>query len=244
MTIRVRRIRGGRGAMNYLPLSGDAVPAPTTGSRLRAIVIELLQTVALAGVFYLVISLLTARVVVEGPSMRPTLLSGEWIIVNRLMYRVGSPQRGDVVVFLPPTNAQTDDLIKRVIGLPGETVEIRDGSVWINSARLDEIYVSGITRPDNHWQLGEDDLFVMGDNRPISLDSRSFGPINLSEVVGKAWVIYWPPAEWGLLEWRAGVKDSDAASAESSFRYNYSHVFDTCGWGYLPRGSCNDWIIS
>jgi signal peptidase I len=244
MTIRIRRIRGGRGAMNYLPLSGDAVPTPTTGSRLRAIVIELLQTVALAGVFYLVISLLTARVVVEGPSMRPTLLSGEWIVVNRLTYRVGSPQRGDVVVFLPPTNAQTDDLIKRVIGLPGETVEIRDGSVWINGTRLDEIYVSGTTRPDNHWQLGEDDLFVMGDNRPISLDSRSFGPIKLSEVVGKAWVIYWPPAEWGPLEWRVGAQDPDVPPAESSFRYNYPHVFNACGWRLLPRGACDDWIIS
>ena len=148
-------------------------------SKLRAIAIEILQTVALAGVFYLVISLLTARVVVEGPSMRPTLLSGEWIVVNRLTYKVGAPRRGDVVVFLPPTNAQTDDLIKRVIGLPGETVEIRDGSVWVNGAPLEEIYVSGTTYPDNKWQLGEDDLFVMGDNRPISLDSRSFGPIKL-----------------------------------------------------------------
>ncbi|MGB7539211.1 MAG: signal peptidase I [Anaerolineales bacterium] len=230
--------------MDYLPLPGDAVSTPTTGSRLRAIVIELLQTVALAGVFYLVISLLTARVVVEGPSMRPTLLSGEWIVVNRLIYRVGSPQRGDVVVFLPPTNAQTDDLIKRVIGLPGETVEIRDGSVWINGARLDETYVSGATRPDNKWQLGDNDLFVMGDNRPISLDSRSFGPITLSEVVGKAWVIYWPPAEWGPLEWRVGAEDPDAAPAVSSFRYNYLRTFNACRWGYLPRESCDDWIIS
>ncbi len=230
--------------MNYLPPIGEAVSAPTTGSKLRAIAIEILQTVALAGVFYLVISLLTARVVVEGPSMRPTLLSGEWIVVNRLTYRVGVPQRGDVVVFLPPTNAQTDDLIKRVIGLPGETVEIRNGSVWINGAPLEEIYISGSTYPDNQWQLGESDLFVMGDNRPISLDSRSFGPIHLSEVVGKAWLIYWPPQEWGLLEWRAGIKDPDATPAESAFRYNTPHAFNACGWMFLPRGSCDNWIIS
>ena len=230
--------------MNYLPPTGDAVSTPTTGSKLRAIALEILQTVALAGVFYLVISLLTARVVVEGPSMRPTLLSGEWIVVNRLTYKVGAPQRGDVVVFLPPTNAQTDDLIKRVIGLPGETVEVRDGSVWINGARLKEIYTSGTTYPDHKWQLGENDLFVMGDNRPISLDSRSFGPINLSEVVGKAWLIYWPPQEWGLLEWRDGAKDPDVTPAESAFRYNTSHAFHACGWMFFPRGSCNDWILS
>ncbi len=194
--------------------------------------------------FYLVISLLTARVVVEGPSMRPTLLSGEWIVVNRLTYRVGSPQRGDVVVFLPPTNAQTDDLIKRVVGLPLETVAVRDGSVWVNGAPLEEGYVSGTTYPDNEWRLGEDELFVMGDNRPISLDSRSFGPIKLSEVVGKAWLIYWPPEEWGLLEWRIGVKDPDAAPTAGAFRYNYSHAFTVCGWILLPLGSCDDWIIT
>jgi signal peptidase I len=227
-----------------LPPSEDEVPTSTTGSKLRAIVIEILQTVALAGVFYIVISLLTARVVVEGPSMRPTLLSGEWIVVNRLTYKVGAPQRGDVVVFLPPTNAQTDDLIKRVIGLPGETVEIREGSVWINGARLEENYVSGTTFPDNSWQLGEDDLFVMGDNRPISLDSRSFGPIHRSEVVGKAWLIYWPPAEWGPLEWRVGAADPEAAPAEGAFRYNDTRVHDARGWGFLLRESYGDWMLS
>ncbi len=230
--------------MDNLPLSEDAAPTSPTGSKLRAIVIEILQTVALAGVFYLVISLLTARVVVEGPSMRPTLLSGEWIVVNRLTYRVGAPQRGDVVVFLPPTNAQTDDLIKRVIGLPGEMVEIREGSVWINGARLEEIYVSGTTYPENAWQLGEDDLFVMGDNRPISLDSRSFGPIRRSQVVGKAWLIYWPPVEWGPLEWRIGAADPDAAPTEGAFRYNDTHVFDICGRGFLLRESYDDWLLS
>jgi signal peptidase I len=230
--------------MNPSPYLPEAVAPEKPASRFRAIAIEILQTVALAGVFYLVISLLTARVVVEGPSMRPTLLSGEWIVVNRLIYRVGSPQRGDVVVFLPPTNAQTDDLIKRVVGLPMETVAVRDGLVWINGAPLDEGYVSGTTHPENEWQLGEDELFVMGDNRPISLDSRSFGPIKLSEVVGKAWLIYWPPDEWGLLEWRIGAKDPDAAPAAGAFRYNYPHAFAECGWILLPRGSCDDWIIT
>ncbi|MBN2084334.1 MAG: signal peptidase I [Anaerolineales bacterium] len=230
--------------MNENPLSGEAIPTQTDGSRLRAIVTEVLQTIVLAGVFYFVISLLTARVVVEGPSMRPTLLSGEWIVVNRLTYRIGSPQRGDVIVFLPPTNAQTDDLIKRVIGLPGETVGIRDGLVWINGAPLEEAYVSGTTYPDNEWQLGENALFVMGDNRPISLDSRSFGPINLSEVVGKAWLIYWPPGEWGPLEWRVGAEVRDTSPAESSFRYNEPRRYAACGWLFLPRGACEDWIIS
>ncbi|MBN1439835.1 MAG: signal peptidase I [Anaerolineales bacterium] len=198
---------------SYLP---EAVETPKNKSRLRAIALETLQTLALAGVFYLAISLATARVVVEGPSMRPTLLSGEWIIVSRLAYAWAPPQRGDVIVFLPPTNAQTDDLIKRVIGLPGETLEIRGGSVWINGQELEETYILGSTSPDNRWQLGPEELFVMGDNRGISLDSRSFGPVSMKEVVGKAWVIYWPPPEWGLLEWRNGASDPQ----NSAFRYN------------------------
>jgi signal peptidase I len=218
---------------SYLPV---AVAPEKPASRFRAIVIEILQTVALAGVFYLLISLLTARVVVEGPSMRPTLLSGEWIVVNRLTYKMGSPQRGDVIVFLPPTNAQTDDLIKRVIGLPGETVEIRDGSLWVGGSLLEESYASGATYPDNRWELGEDELFVMGDNRPVSLDSRSFGPIKIREVVGKAWLIYWPPQEWGPIEWRNGA--SDPAPVGASFRYNTFPGFPGCGWVFPFRGPC------
>jgi signal peptidase I len=220
---------------SYLPA---AVAPEKPASRFRAIVIEILQTVALAGVFYLLISLLTARVVVEGPSMRPTLLSGEWIVVNRLTYKVGSPQRGDVIVFLPPTNAQTDDLIKRVIGLPGETVEIRNGSIRVDGNLLQENYTSGATYPDNRWELGEEDLFVMGDNRSVSLDSRSFGPIKIREVVGKAWLIYWPPQEWGPMEWRNGVSDPDPTPAGASFRYNTLLGFPGCGWVIPSRGWC------
>jgi signal peptidase I len=227
---------------SYLP---EAVAQEKTKSRLGAIVLEILQTVALAGVFYLAISLLTARVVVEGPSMRPTLLSGEWIVVNRLTYKVGSPQRGDVIVFLPPTNAQTDDLIKRVIGLPGEELEIRNGSVWINGAPLNETYISGTTYPDDRWVLGADELFVMGDNRGLSLDSRSFGPVAMKEVVGKAWLIYWPPSEWGPLDWRNGADDPASQPAEkAAFRYNIPRRFPGCGFFIPARGSCKGWSIS
>jgi signal peptidase I len=207
--------------MDYLPAVPEAAPEEKPKSKLRAFLTELLQTVALAGFFYIVISLATARVVVEGPSMRPTLLSGEWIVVNRVTYRVGSPQRGDVVVFLPPTNAQTDDLIKRVIGLPGETLEIRDGSVWINGRLLEETYAAGSTSPENRWQVGAGEVFVMGDNRSVSLDSRSFGPIPVNEIVGRAWIIYWPPSEWGPIEWRAGTPAAGATPVvKAGFRYN------------------------
>jgi len=216
-----------------LTLDGG-IPQKPKSSR-RAFLLETLQTVVLAGLFYLVISLATARVVVDGPSMRPTLISGEWIVVNRLTYKLGSPQRGDVIVFLPPTNAQTDDLIKRVIGLPGETVEIRNGSVWINGKALEESYAAGTTAPDNRWQLGAGQLFVMGDNRQLSLDSRSFGPIPMREVVGRAWIIYWPPSEWGPLEWRNQTRSATAWLTENAFRYNIIPAFYRKGI-FLPRG--------
>jgi signal peptidase I len=200
---------------SYLP---EPVVQVKTRPWLLAVAIETIQTVALAGLFYLGISLLTARVVVEGPSMRPTLISGEWIVVNRAAYKVGAPQRGDVIVFLPPTNAQTDDLIKRVIGLPGEAVEIHAGRVTIDGRRLEEPYILGTTSADNSWQLGPDELFVMGDNRGLSLDSRSFGPISLKEVVGKAVFIYWPPPEWGPLEWRMQTPETGATPVAAAFR--------------------------
>jgi signal peptidase I len=198
----------------YLP---EPVTPVKTRPRPLAIAIETIQTVALAGLFYLGISLLTARVVVEGPSMRPTLISGEWIVVNRAAYKVGAPRRGDVVVFLPPTDAQTDDLIKRVIGLPGETVETRGGNVWIDGRRLEEPYILGTTSTEGQWRLGPDELFVMGDNRGLSLDSRTFGPISMDKVVGKALFIYWPPTEWGPLEWRTRTTES-ALTPAAAFR--------------------------
>lgn len=178
---------------------------------------EIVQTLILAGVFYGIVSLATARVVVEGPSMQPTLKSGEWIIVNRLTYTFGAPHRGDVVVFLPPTNATTDDLIKRIIGLPGETVEIHSGAVYVNGEQLEEPYIQGTTTHEGRWVLTSDQLFVMGDNRELSLDSRSFGPITLSIVVGKAWIIYWPPSEWGPLAWRnnASARNGETSSVPS-----------------------------
>jgi signal peptidase I len=184
-------------------------PAEDAAAR-RKEILDTIRTLALAVMFYALINLTTVRVVVDGPSMRPTLVSGEWIIINRLAYKLGEPQRGDVIVFLPPTNAQTDDLIKRIVGLPGETVEVRSGKVFVDGVQLEEEYAQGRSYPDNAWVLGPDQLFVMGDNRELSLDSRSFGPIRLDGVVGKSLLIIWPPAEWGPLDWR-----SNGASAHA-----------------------------
>jgi signal peptidase I len=132
-----------------------------------------------------------------------------------------------------------------VIGLPGERLEIRDGSVWVDGNILEEAYTSGTTAPDNRWQLGADELFVMGDNRGLSLDSRSFGPVSLKEVVGKAWIIYWPPSEWGPLDWRNNTVDPEATPVvKGTFRYNILRGFPGCGFLFVSRESREGWSVS
>lgn len=157
-------------------------------------------------------------------SMRNTLEPGDRVMVNRLAYRFGEPSRGDVVVFDSPfaeegngeslpaavirhvgealgIGSPASDFIKRVVGLEGETVEIRDGAVWIDGLRLDEDYVhpDSSMPDDGPWEIPEGHVFVMGDNRNFSQDSRKFGPIPVGDIVGKAFVRVWPPSRWGGL---------------------------------------------
>ncbi|MCL4254833.1 MAG: signal peptidase I, partial [Anaerolineae bacterium] len=131
-----------------------------------------------------------------GRSMEPTFVEGQRLIISRVNYMVGEPQRGDILVFNSPQSDSDDpSLIKRVVGLPGELVEIRDQEVYINGERLDEPYIKEpCTRQcrDRQWQLENDEYFVMGDNRNVSNDSRAFGPIKHSAIIGEALFRYWP----------------------------------------------------
>lgn len=139
-----------------------------------------------------------AHFIVDGTSMMETLHPGDRVFVNRLSYRLHEPGRGDVVVLHESEGTIERDLIKRVIGLPGETVEIRDCVVTIDGQPLDEPYLSATVRASTAWcelspvTVPDGDVFVMGDNRPASSDSRSFGPISESELVGRAFVLFWP----------------------------------------------------
>ncbi len=125
-------------------------------------------------------------------SMEPTLMPQDRIIVNKFIYRFKEPARGDIVVFLPPNDSR--DYIKRVIGLPGETVEIKNGRVFINSRPISEPYKNKSADFSNFgpFKLPKNSYFVMGDNRPNSSDSRVFGPLEKSRIIGKAVFIYWP----------------------------------------------------
>jgi len=157
---------------------------------------EVLQTLIMAVVLYFLIDTVVGRVRVENISMQPTLHEGEFILVNKLAYRLGDFERGDIVVF---HHGPTEDYIKRVIGLPGDVVEVRDGHVFINNQMLDEIYIAAPPRYTGSWTVPEDQLFVLGDNRNQSSDSHQWGYVPVSTVVGRALVVYWPLEELQVL---------------------------------------------
>jgi signal peptidase I len=157
-------------------------------------------------VAFLVRTFVLAHFVVDGTSMATTLHDGDRVFVNKLSYRLHDPHRGDVVV-LHELNGTTDrDLIKRVIGLPGDTIEMRNCDVTIDGKHLDEPYLDPeIVTPGNcggdlqPTVVPKDHVFVMGDNRAGSLDSRNLGPIADKDLVGRAFVVFWPKSDWQWL---------------------------------------------
>lgn len=173
------------------PLSSEAdVPTENNpSSTWKAVLSETIQTIVLAIILYVLIDAVVARVRVENISMLPTLNPGEFVLVNKLAYRLGSSQRGDIVVF---HHSETEDYIKRVIGLPGDTVNIHDRQVLVNGQQLSESYISAEPEYRGEWTVPDGNLFVLGDNRNFSQDSHSWGFVSLDNVVGKALVVYWP----------------------------------------------------
>lgn len=165
---------------------------------------EIVETVVFIFVVYVLVELAAPRFLVEGPSMEPTFWTDQRLIISRIHYLLGEPQRGEIVVFNSPGSRIGDaPLIKRLIGLPGETIEIKDKQVYINGVLIHEPYIKEActTRcQDNVWVLGPNEYFVMGDNRNHSNDSRSFDQIKRSQIIGEALIRYWPPQDWAYLE--------------------------------------------
>ena len=158
---------------------------------------------------YTLLEMAAPRSVVLSTSMQPNLIEGQRLLISRAHYLFGKPQRGDIVVFEPaPYQEGQDRLIKRLIGLPGEKIEFRDQSVYINGKLLDEPYLNEPCKsafcPDAAWDLATDEYFMMGDNRNRSRDSRAFGPIKHQQIVGRAILRWWPPAMWGVLTYTYG----------------------------------------
>jgi signal peptidase I len=138
---------------------------------------------------------------VQGPSMFPTLHNHEYILVDKATYLFGSPQRGDVIVFKWPRDT-SEDFVKRVIGLPGDTVHVdASGQVTVDGTAINEPYVNDLTNPyqPNTWILAPNQYFVLGDNRGDSSDSRDWGPVPRSDIIGRAELVYWPLGEVHIL---------------------------------------------
>ena len=172
---------------------------------------ELLNTaiylLCVLGAVWLVITFVGQRTEVEGASMENTLHNGDNLIVDKLSYRFHDPERFDIIVF--PFQFQDNTYyIKRIIGLPGETVQIMDdGSIYINGEKLEENYGMEVIKPETIGraepiELGDDEYFVMGDNRNNSSDSRTdmVGNITRENIIGKAWLRIWPVSDFGVLQ--------------------------------------------
>lgn len=184
-------------------LKAAAVPRPRLQQRgFLRFLREVFETLVLIITIYALVNLATARFIVEGDSMQPNFATGQFLIVSRVHYLLGQPERGDVVVFHYPQNPE-NDYIKRVIGLPGDRVELRGQRVYVNGVELDEPYIQEVCTefncPDNAWQVEADHFFVMGDNRNRSQDSRAFGLVARRYLVGEALIRYWPPENWGIV---------------------------------------------
>jgi signal peptidase I len=174
--------------------------------------LDIIETVVIALSVFLIVYLFVMQPhQVNGQSMHPNFENGEYLLTDKISYRFNQPDRGDIVVFKAPDAAQCPqgagcDFIKRIIALPGDVVEVRDDLILVNNMLLEEPYLPGdtstrpmaftvngpITVPPNHY-------FVMGDNRPHSSDSRAWGPVPVSNIVGKVFFRYWPPSRVGTL---------------------------------------------
>jgi len=166
---------------------------------MKAFLKEALITIGLALVIYFLLQFVVQFKPVSGSSMEPTFAEqGDRVIISRVIYLIHEPERGDIITFKPPFKTSRD-YIKRVIGLPGETVEIEKGKVYIDGQLLDEPYImESFTYSLKAVTIPEDYYFVLGDNRDNSSDSHIWGLLPKENIVGKVWLCYWPPSMWGL----------------------------------------------
>ncbi len=176
--------------------------------QLKQFLVELLQTILISALLYLAIDAISARIQVLSISMQPTLYEKDFVLVNKIVYKVGAPERGDVIVFHYPLNPETIPYIKRVIGLPGDTVRIMDEKVFVNDQPITEPYIAAPPNYQGEWSVGENELFVLGDNRNNSSDSHQWGMVSLEKVIGKAEFVYWPVGHWQVLHKQAAVAAS------------------------------------
>ena len=167
---------------------------------MRTLVRDIAITLILALVIFFLLQFTVQSFVVIGSSMQPNFQEGERVIINKVFYRLHEPERGDVIVFHPPGDRE-EDYIKRIIALPGETVEVKNEVVYIDGRPLDEPYqlneLPKYTLPE--LKVPENEYFVLGDNRNNSNDSHNRWTVPQQNIIGKAWLLIWPPSEWEVV---------------------------------------------
>jgi len=193
-------------SLDELPSGEDEEPEESGWQTAWAVAREIGETILLTLIIFFLIQLVIRNFRVVGTSMNDNLQDGQYLIIDKLTYSApfewmgwGGPQHGDVVVFVPPLHPD-EDYVKRIVGLPGETVEVRDGKVYVNGEVLDEPFqpkmpaytASPTTVPEDH-------VYVLGDNRNNSNDSHNWGVLPIDNIVGRAWLSYWPPDLWGTI---------------------------------------------
>lgn len=218
---------------------------PSKGSVAGSAIREIIETLVLAGIIFLAVRMVVLNFRVDGESMMPNMHNEEMLLVNRNAYRgvdlgplddllpgkdnrasdgrfypFDPPQRGDVIVFDPPTDSNKP-YIKRIIGLPGEEVTFNKGRVIINGVELDEPYIDQDTRCGGNGRcdvvVEPGTVFVLGDNRGNSSDSRVFGLVPVGNIIGKAWVTYWPVPDFGFVPHKdyPGIPETSMSADDS-----------------------------
>jgi signal peptidase I len=173
---------------------------------------EIIETLALTLIIFLVIHFTVQNYQVDGTSMQSGLVNNEYVLVNKLAYLFHPPERGDVIVFRFPLDT-TKNLIKRVIGLPGDVIQVTSSSVEVDGVILHEPYVKVSVNPTgNKWVVPQGDYFVMGDNRQASYDSRDWGFVPKDYIIGKAVMVYWPLNSWQFINTYPSVFSAIKAS--------------------------------
>ena len=221
-----------RDTQSDTPLIDRGESPPTAKSQAGRAVREIVETLLLAALIFFLVRLVVLNFRVDGESMLPNLDDGQMLLVNRNAYQFvdaggnryypfDPPERGDVIVFDPPTGSDKP-YIKRIIGLPGEEVTFGDGNVFIDGDLLQEDYINDRTRcgarSDNcDVIVPEGYVYVLGDHRSNSSDSRVFGPVPVENVVGKAWLSYWPVDDVGFVPHEAysDIGEEPVAAAAS-----------------------------